>query len=58
VHYPTIAPIVRAAAKRHGVRYVYYPTLWESALSTYRYLRDAGSGQHWKDMMQPLSGRC
>lgn len=57
VHYPTVQPIVEAAAKKHGVRYTSYPYLWNNARSTARYLAQAGDGRHWLKFAQPLSGK-
>jgi fatty acid desaturase len=35
-HYPTIQPIVRRIARKHGVRYTSYGYIWENARSTVR----------------------
>jgi fatty acid desaturase (delta-4 desaturase) len=52
-YYPIIAPTVRAVCKKHGVRYVYYPWIWQNFISTVRYMHKAGTGEHWKN---PWSG--
>jgi fatty acid desaturase (delta-4 desaturase) len=52
--YPYIAPTVREICKKHGVKYVYYPWVWQNLLSTLKYIHAAGTGSHWKE---PLSGK-
>jgi len=42
--YPYIAPTVRKICAKHGVRYAYYPWLWQNIVSTVSYIHDAGSG--------------
>jgi len=41
-HYPAIQPIVQECCARHGVRYAYYPTIFENIASTLRYMHKAG----------------
>lgn len=41
-HYPRIAPIVRRACERHGVRYTAQPSLWAALRSHGRHLRTMG----------------
>merc|ERR1719343_787841 len=53
--YPYIAPTVRRVCKKHGVRYAYYPWVWQNLVSTIKYIHRAGTGANW-DLMQPLSG--
>lgn len=55
--YPYIAPTVRRVCEKHGVRYVYYPWIWQNMWSTVSYMHKVGTGANWKDMMQPLSGK-
>jgi len=52
-HYPYIAPKVREICKKHGVRYAYYPFVWQNFISTVKYMHQAGTGSNW---MKPLSG--
>ena len=54
--YPYIAPKVREICKKHGVRYVYYPWIWQNLFSTFTYMHKAGRGSNWE--LQPLSGRA
>lgn len=53
--YPYIAPTVRRVCKKHGVRYVYYPWVWQNLISTVKYLHQAGTGSNWKKG-NPYSG--
>jgi fatty acid desaturase (delta-4 desaturase) len=52
-HYPYIAPKVREICAKHGVRYVYYPWVWQNFISTVKYMHKAGNASNW---MKPLSG--
>ena len=52
--YPFIAPTVREVCKKHGVRYIYYPWVWQNLISTVKYIHAAGTGSYWKK--NPLSG--
>jgi fatty acid desaturase (delta-4 desaturase) len=54
--YPYIAPTVREVCKKHGVRYAYYPWVWQNFWSTLCYMNDAGTGAHW--VKDPLSGKA
>lgn len=45
--YPYIAPTVREVCKKHGVRYAYYPWVWQNLVSTIKYIHAAGTGQNW-----------
>ena len=54
--YPYIAPKVREICKKHGVKYAYYPWIWENLISTISYMHNAGSGFYCE--LQPLSGRA
>jgi fatty acid desaturase (delta-4 desaturase) len=51
--YPFIAPTVREICKKHGVRYAYYPYVWQNFISTVKYMHQAGTGSNW---MTPLKG--
>ena len=53
--YPFIAPKVREICKKHGVRYAYYPWIWQNFGSTLKYMHETGTGAHWKN--NPLSGK-
>lgn len=53
--YPYIAPKVREICKKHGVRYAYYPWVWQNWISTMKYMHAAGTGSNWKQN-NPLSG--
>lgn len=55
-HYPYIAPTVRKICEKHGVRYAYYPWVWQNFISTVKYMHQAGTGSNW-DIMNPLSGK-
>jgi len=55
--YPFIAPTVREVCKKHGVRYAYYPYIFQNMRSTISYMHKVGTGANWEDMMQPLSGK-
>jgi len=54
--YPYIAPTVRKVCEKHGVRYAYYPWVWQNLWSTVKYMHQAGTGANWE--LQPLSGRA
>ncbi|EED86851.1 probable microsomal delta-5 desaturase [Thalassiosira pseudonana CCMP1335] len=54
--YPFIAPKVREICKKHGVRYAYYPYIWQNLHSTVSYMHGTGTGARWE--LQPLSGRA
>ena len=43
VHYPAIAPLVREAARTHGVPYHHQPTVWSAVRSHYRTLKQFGN---------------
>jgi len=47
--YPFIAPTVRRICKKHGVKYAYYPWIWQNAISTVKYLHQAGTGSNWNE---------
>jgi fatty acid desaturase (delta-4 desaturase) len=51
--YPFIAPKVREICKKHGVKYAYYPYVWQNFISTVKYMHQAGTGSNW---MTPLKG--
>ena len=53
--YPYIAPKVREVCAKHGVRYTYYPWMWQNWISTLRYMHEAGNASSWKDN-NPYSG--
>jgi len=53
--YPYIAPTVRKVCEKHGVRYAYYPWMWQNFISTVKYMHQAGTGSNW---MQPLTGKA
>lgn len=55
--YPFIAPKVREICAKHGVRYVYYPYVWQNMISTIKYMHKAGTGANWKEFAQPLNGK-
>lgn len=46
--YPSIAPTVRRVCEKHGVRYAYYPWVWQNMYSTLKYTHEVGNGSHWK----------
>lgn len=52
--YPFIAPKVREICAKHGVRYAYYPWIWQNMISTLKYTHDVGTGSHWMD--NPFKG--
>jgi len=54
--YPYIAPTVRKVCEKHGVKYAYYPWIWQNFFSTILYMHSAGNGSNWE--LQPLSGRA
>ena len=43
--YPYIAPTVREVCMKHGVRYVYYPWVWQNLFSTLKYIHVAGKAK-------------
>jgi len=45
-YYPYIAPKVREVCKKHGVKYTYYPWLWQNFMSTMRYVHQTGMGYY------------
>jgi fatty acid desaturase (delta-4 desaturase) len=53
--YPYIAPKVREICKKHGVRYVYYPWLWQNMISTLKFVNTMGNASHLKQH-NPLKG--
>jgi len=53
--YPVIAPTVRKICKKHGVKYVYYPWIWQNFVSTVKYMHKSGTGANWE--LEPLSGK-
>lgn len=53
--YPYIAPTVREVCKKHGVKYTYYPWVWENFVSTCTYMWRTGRGSNWEN---PLSGKA
>lgn len=54
--YPFIAPKVREICKKHGVRYAYYPWVWQNFVSTFKYMHQTGTGCNWESLMKPLNG--
>lgn len=46
--YPYIAPTIRQICAKHGVRYTYYPWVWQNMWSTIQYTHQMGTGSHWK----------
>lgn len=54
--YPYIAPTVRRVCEKHGVKYAYYPWIWQNLFSTFSYMHKAGTGANWE--LKPLSGRA
>jgi linoleoyl-CoA desaturase len=42
-HYPSLAPMVREACEKHGVRYVAHRTLWSAVKSHARWLKRMGA---------------
>jgi fatty acid desaturase len=54
--YPFIAPKVREICKKHGVRYIYYPWIWQNLISTAKYIHKAGTGANWANG-NPYSGK-
>jgi len=55
-YYPYIAPKVREICEKHGVRYAYYPWVWQNLVSTIKYIHQAGTGTNWADG-NPYSGK-
>lgn len=53
--YPHIAPTIRKVCKKHGVKYAYYPWIWQNLFSTFSYMHKAGTGENWE--LKPLSGK-
>mmetsp|Transcript_24824 Transcript_24824/g.43546 ORF Transcript_24824/g.43546 Transcript_24824/m.43546 type:complete len:466 (-) Transcript_24824:56-1453(-) len=52
--YPYIAPAVREICQKHGVRYTYYPWVWQNLYSTLKYTHEVGNGSHWRN--NPFKG--
>mmetsp|Transcript_5220 Transcript_5220/g.6075 ORF Transcript_5220/g.6075 Transcript_5220/m.6075 type:complete len:461 (-) Transcript_5220:175-1557(-) len=52
--YPYIAPKVREICKKHGIKYAYYPWVWQNWISSIKYIHQAGTGFNWKE--NPLRG--
>ena len=42
VHYPALAPIIKAAAEKHGLHYQIYPTFWSALRAHFRHLANVG----------------
>merc|ERR1712151_1069454 len=57
--YPYIAPTVREVCKKHGVKYAYYPWIWQNFASTFKYVNEVGNASHFMEhfMDNPLSGK-
>jgi len=53
-YYPYIAPKVREICKKHGVRYAYYPWVWQNFISTVKWMHATGTGSN--HLMTPLKG--
>lgn len=45
--YPYIAPTVRKICKKHGVKYTYYPWVWQNMLSTLRFVHRTGTSESY-----------
>ena len=43
-HYPYIASTVRDVCKKHGVKYTYYPWVWQNMIATIKYVHIVGTG--------------
>merc|ERR1711982_66087 len=54
--YPSIAPKVREICEKHGVKYAYYPWIWQNFISTFIYMYQTGTGANCNELVQPLSG--
>merc|ERR1712232_746384 len=54
--YPYIRPTVQRVCKKHGVRYVYYPWLWQNIISMFKYMHATGTGSNWLE--NPYTGRA
>jgi acyl-lipid (7-3)-desaturase (Delta-4 desaturase) len=52
--YPYIAPAVRKVCEKHGVKYAYYPWVWQNMISTLKYTHEVGNASHWKQ--NPFKG--
>jgi acyl-lipid (7-3)-desaturase (Delta-4 desaturase) len=52
--YPYIAPVVRKVCEKHGVKYAYYPWVWQNMISTLKYTHEVGNASHWKQ--NPFKG--
>merc|ERR1712151_1287491 len=46
---PFIAPKVREICKKHGVKYAYYPWVFQNLVPTVKYIHLAGTGCHWEN---------
>lgn len=46
--YPTIMPIVKRVCAKHGVKYTYYPWIWQNIGSTLRFIHTSGTGTQYK----------
>jgi fatty acid desaturase (delta-4 desaturase) len=55
-HYPTIQAAVRKVCKAHGVRYTYFPTLYDNVVDTIRYMRFVGDQVSSKPLVAPEHG--
>lgn len=42
--YPYIAPKVREVCEKHGVKYTYYPWIWQNLIATAQHIHSAGAG--------------
>ncbi|KAG7347050.1 fatty acid desaturase [Nitzschia inconspicua] len=52
--YPYIAPTVRRVCEKHGVKYTFFPYVWQNMYSTFKYTHEVGNGSHWKN--NPFKG--
>lgn len=46
--YPYVAPVVRRVCEKHGVKYAYYPWVWQNMWSSFRYVNEIGTAAKWK----------
>ena len=53
--YPYIAPVVRDVCRKHNVKYVYFPWVFQNIVSSVKYLYQSGTGEY--KMESPYSGK-
>jgi fatty acid desaturase (delta-4 desaturase) len=56
--YPYIAPKVREICEKHGVKYAYYPWIWQNVIAMFKFVHQSGNSTNskWKPE-SPYTGK-